>query len=239
MKPFREHLTESISIKKIEDQLRTQFEKESIADVFDFKEAISKIIRNVGKELLQNTLIDFVVVEIIDKNTTVKNSGSFMFVPKNIRVRFKFELNANNVAQVIENNDKRSLNKILQIISHELLHAIQFDRSKTNSNPVTKKHKKYKEHIQYYSSPEEIEAYAANAVQELEQDANIELKQVLKGLHSSSSYKQTQILNYISSQSEAFRTYYVIFGESNNDHQLNKIFKRFMKKFLYHINDRL
>jgi hypothetical protein len=175
-----------------------------------------------------------VTVKIEDK----KNSGSFAFYPMNPKVYFQFNLDRNDVIKIINDNNKQSLDKILQILSHEIIHAIQFDRSNTKSTPLSKKHKKYNGNIQYYGSPEEIEAYAANAVQELEQDANINLGQVLKSLSASSKYQQTHILKYLSSQSTSFKTYNSMFGEATNS-ELKNIFKRFMKKFIYHINDRI
>jgi len=241
MKSFKQHLTESISIRRIEDQLRTHFlsyrKTNPMSDEMDFKFAIEGIVRRATSLFLDNISLDFAVVNIVENHIN-GNSGSFAFIPNVPRVHFEFSFDKEVVRKIIEEEDRRSLNKVIQIISHEFLHAIQFDRAKTKSSPKDKKYKKYNGDTQYHGSQEEIEAYAANAAQELEQDSNINLEQILKSLRSSSKYPQTKILEYLSSQSDAFRRYYLRFGNSN-DYKLKRIFKRFIKKFIYHINDRI
>lgn len=238
---FIPHLTESINITSIESQLMLDLNKrikQHVPKSFDdFTEIVKIVTIKSCKLFLDNVTAIVNTVEYSNDNC----SGWFKFRKYDTQIVFGFELNKSIVNKLIESDpellDQKSIRVITQTISHEILHAIQFDRSDLKSAGVpSKKYKNYDQSEQYYSTPEEIEAYAMNAVQEIETsgaDSNKILNTIVGG-----DYPQDKLFAIIKKVSPSFRSYYLMFGEHKNDYKLQSVWNRFLKKFIYNLETR-
>lgn len=235
---FISQLNESINITEIEDQLIQDINKRIGQHKPESLDDFSEIVKNVTVKSCK-LFLDNVTGMVNTVNYSNENSsGWFKFRKHDTQVVFGFEFNEQTIQKLINTDeiDTKAVRIVVQTISHELLHAIQFDRSKLKSAGVPgKKYKKYDQSEQYYSTPEEIEAYAMNAVQEIE-TSGADSAKILATFNS--EYPQNKLFEIIKKVSPSFRTYYLMFGEKKNDGKLQLIWNRFLKKFTYNLQTR-
>ena len=231
-------LTESINITEIETQLINDIEKRLKRDSPTTLDQFSGLINDVFIKSTKLFLDHMIAVVDIIKFTDENSSGWFKFRKHDYLVKFGFHINKNLAEQILNTTppDVRNIRVLVQNLSHELLHAIQFDRStlKSAGEPSTQ-YKKHSPDIQYYSTKEEIEAYAMNSVQEIE-NAGMDSAKLLE-MFNNSDYPQSKLLTIIKKVSPSFNHYYDMFS-NKNEPMLNKAWKRFIKKFIYNLTVR-
>ena len=246
MQSFKEFLLVSESLaplareidKQLEIDLVKEFTNSPLGSLDDFAKIIKDVTRKQVRLFMDNVKDGF--VETVEFHPTKANAGYFLYRPNQDLVYFGFQFNEPMIIRFIESSkiDKSILRSIIQTISHELVHAIQFDRSKLRSQGGREQKiaKGFSGVENYYASPAEIEAYAYNAVQEL-YAAGIDLEKLFATLNKSANDSETHkmLLGVMRSHSTSFNNYKTMFSGGRISRASKKVWKTFIKKFIEHL----
>ena len=244
MKSFNQFLlTESISIREIESFLNkgilTAIDRQPMSTLREFE---FNIIRPVFKDACEKFIPELkCAIKEIEFGRYTTN-GWFGYHGKSNLVQFGFAFNEQEIQKFIYETklDKKVINRIIQTLSHELLHAVQYVRSDLKSKVEPRREfttKNYSEQHSYYSTKEEIEAYAMNTVQELD-NTSIDPDKILSVLKKSSSYPQKKLFDAMKSLSPSFKIYFELFGANHTDRKARNVWRHFLRKFIFHLEDK-
>lgn len=262
---FYNYLNEVISTTKIEKIVDTYMD--IVRGKFK-RAGGTKNVTNIIKKEVTNALKEIVYdLYGIDKTNKLKVSLYKKQNSKNFRawawydstssmgddvitIGVKIEIGDRIINYAVYNDNERPkiFRELGEIITHEVVHVIQNYRSNWN-NPYRKSYygngREYSLDIKdkegfkvYLSFPEEISAYAAETAMTVlryrdKQGLNISADKLIKVIG------EKKTLKFLSNLSVIFGQYYEFFGKHKESEASQKVWKKFIKEFIYHIRERI
>lgn len=247
MKSFQEfkqnYLEEKISSKLIEDNLIEEFNKEldkkNKSDAGKPHLVYKRAVKTILDEITQGSNVKTQVSA--QKKKAPKQEGAFRVkVNKETGKLAKIELDL-NIPESVINSPVKGKEYLKQLATHELVHAQQFANSDFKSVDPQKAFspQNFKE---YLTLKEEIEAWAVNAAQELgdflrntNEGRFAPDNKLFQSLTDNIGDKKK--LDQMAKASKSFGSYRRHFARSD-DPEDQKVWRRFVKKVVQHIEDR-
>ncbi|ASV44062.1 hypothetical protein PBI_SCTP2_47 [Salicola phage SCTP-2] len=227
-------ITEAISSKQIEDHVQDVLKKH-LATNDDVKN-FTTVVKRALKDILNDYDIE-IPTEVSVRSHTKPNYADISVSVDNkkeeaILLTANFLFNKEKMNNDIDN----FLFELRQMIVHEMVHVIQTLRANYKDSVSTVRRKDFqheKSWKEYLSQKKEIEAYAINAAQQL-RDKNVDPDKLEKYLKSDELIRKLGN----SKMSPTFTDYFDQFFKSS-DVRDQRVWKRFMKRFLYHVDELL
>ena len=226
-------LQEKIDSKPIVEKLKREVEKE----FDDFSK--SSEIKTVFKRAIKNVLDDMFPSHY--KNKVSARFGSETEGKAGIIAK-KGELTVVGIEVSLvfdkkwERKSRKDFSKeIINIVAHELVHAEQYARANREAlvkmSRASKPTESYKEYLSLY---QEIEAWAAGAVQEI-MSQNMNAQKIYNSIGAKDGKEAIKVMGALS---DSFLTYYRFFGKSNEPDD-ETVWRWFLKKFTLHLEERI
>lgn len=232
-------LNEDINAVEIEDivepKIRSLFRAPGLWDsAGTLSGAIRKHVGAIVKDYMNSMGIKKtnVIVEI-KLRSEPGSKATILYNHENRRVFFSILISRDIWKNVTSDRSiaPKFANQLKEIVVHELMHARQWIASQGKmANRTGYLGNIRKSEPAYLSDKQEISPYAANAVQELMGD-DYDPDLILQHIY------EPDVIQQLISASPTFAQYHKLF-QSNPDPKYQKAWKRFLRKFIQHLEDR-
>jgi len=204
----------------------------------ELRKGLGDIVKNYLRELgikKTDTLIE------INLSTKENMTGSMIYNHDYKRAMFTLNIPRSQWKAVKDEKNSFDLwedlvEDIQQIAVHELMHSNQWVMSKgkmaNRTGFLGKRDYENDDKAVYLSDKHEISPFAANAVQELIHK-DFSLSKIADRIN------EKEIHYLLANQSSTFNSFFQLFRKNKDSHEHQMVYKRFLKKFLQHLNDRL